>query len=99
MKVIEKDELDNLLKEKSDLWKNVDFKYIEAEFSFKDFKESINFVNKLADIAEEMNHHPDIFISYSKVKLQVFTHSKNAITSLDIELAKRAQELFLSLKK
>ena len=45
------------------------------EFEFKNFKEAIKFTNKVADLAEEEGHHPNIYIhSYKKVKLELWTH-------------------------
>lgn len=58
------------------------------EFHFKNFKEALNFVNHVAKIAEEMNHHPDILIhSYKKVFISLITHSKNQVTDLDYQQA------------
>ena len=94
MKKYNEKELENILEEKLDLWKNIDFKYIECKLKFKDFKELMIFINKVADLAEEMNHHPDIFISYNKLNLQLFTHSEKAITILDTDLAYKIQELY-----
>lgn len=96
MKKYSNDELNELLEEKKSLWKNIDFKYIGAEFKFKGFKESITFVNSVADICEEMNHHPNIKIIFNRVELDVFTHSENAITELDINLANKIENLYKS---
>lgn len=62
-------------------------KYIEREFQFKDFKGSIAFVNKVADLAESQNHHPDICIFYSKVKLVLSTHKIGGLSMNDFILA------------
>jgi len=62
-------------------------KSIEREFQFKDFKGSITFVNKVADLAESQNHHPDICIYYSKVKLVLSTHKIGGLSRNDFILA------------
>jgi len=58
-------------------------------FEFSGFKEAMDFVNKAAAIAEEMDHHPDIFISYNKVYFKLMTHSENGLTEKDFELASK----------
>jgi len=64
------------------------------EFEFKDFISAMKFVNELAIIAEQADHHPDILIhSYKKVKISLKTHSENKITKKDYELAKKIDEL------
>jgi 4a-hydroxytetrahydrobiopterin dehydratase len=66
---------------------------IVREFSFKDFQQAIDFVNRVAEVAETENHHPDIFISYNKVKLELSTHSAGGLTSKDFELATKVDLL------
>ena len=62
------------------------------EFQFKDFKQALDFINKLATDAEEMNHHPDIFLhSWNKVKLTLSTHSEGGLTDKDISLAQKIE--------
>lgn len=56
-------------------------------FQFEDFKESMSFVNKVADLADEMDHHPDILISYNSVQLSLTTHSEGGLTDNDFKLA------------
>ncbi len=60
---------------------------IEKEFVFKDFKEAIEFVNRVADLAEEEGHHPDICIHYNKVKLTLWTHAIGGLSENDFILA------------
>lgn len=57
-------------------------------YTFRNFVESIDFVNRIAVIAEGMNHHPDIDIRYSRVTLVLSTHDAGGITQKDLELAK-----------
>jgi len=60
-------------------WGNSNQK-LEKTFKFKDFNESINFVNKVAKIAETQNHHPDIKINYDKVTISITDHEKGGVS-------------------
>lgn len=65
-------------------------KSLTKEFSFANFTEAINFVNKVHDISEDIGHHPNILIhSYNKVKIMLYTHSENKITEKDHILANK----------
>jgi 4a-hydroxytetrahydrobiopterin dehydratase len=57
-------------------------------YQFRDFLESIDFVNRVADSAEAADHHPDIDIRFSKVTLALSTHSAGGVTQKDLDLAK-----------
>ena len=57
-------------------------------YSFRNFLQSIEFVNRVATLAESANHHPDIDIRYSKVTLTLSTHDAGGITSNDVNLAR-----------
>jgi 4a-hydroxytetrahydrobiopterin dehydratase len=60
---------------------------LERTFELPSFRDAIAFVGRVADLAEEANHHPDIAISYKKVTLRWTTHSAGGLTDLDYELA------------
>ena len=66
---------------------------IEREFELKDFVGSVEFVNLLMPVAEDMNHHPDLEISWNKVKVTISTHSEGGLTTNDFELAGRIDAL------
>jgi 4a-hydroxytetrahydrobiopterin dehydratase len=66
---------------------------IKRQFKFGDFKGSVDFVNRITVPAEEMNHHPDIAISWNKVDLTLSTHSEGGLTENDFELAARIDSL------
>lgn len=63
---------------------------IFKSYQFESFVKSIEFVNRIAFIAEELGHHPDITINYNKVKLSVTTHDAGGLTENDFTLAARA---------
>jgi len=59
---------------------------ITRTFQFRDFARAIDFVNAVAEMAEDANHHPDIDIRYNKVTISLTTHSAGGLTRSDIEL-------------
>jgi 4a-hydroxytetrahydrobiopterin dehydratase len=62
-------------------------------FRFPDFVHAVDFVERLAEVAEERQHHPDIDIRYNKVTLRLSTHSAGGVTSRDVELAEAVERL------
>ena len=68
-------------------------KKLERTFKFKDFNESIDFVNKVAKIAETQNHHPDIEINYDKVKISITNHEKGGVSKKCHELVKDIDDI------
>jgi 4a-hydroxytetrahydrobiopterin dehydratase len=69
---------------------------LERSFELGSFVDAIAFVNRIADLAESENHHPDIAISYRTVTLRWTTHSADAVTERDRELAARTDALLRS---
>ncbi len=76
-------------------WRRVG-KQISTTFTFDNFAQSIRFVNKVARRAESMNHHPDILIKYSKVRLTLTTHDEGGLTKKDFKLAGKINRLVRS---
>jgi 4a-hydroxytetrahydrobiopterin dehydratase len=68
-------------------------KAIQRVFEFPDFKAAMQFVNKIADAAEEANHHPDIDIRYNKVTTALISHDSGGVTQRDIKMALRINEI------
>jgi 4a-hydroxytetrahydrobiopterin dehydratase len=63
---------------------------IVREQRFEDFRDAIAFVNRVADVAEEANHHPDIFIhGWNKGRLSLTNHSAGGLTDMDFTMAER----------
>ena len=69
-------------------WEN-NGKEITRTYKFKDFAEALVFVNKVAGLAEAVDHHPDIDIRWNKVKLTLSTHSAGGLTEKDFALARQ----------
>jgi len=67
---------------------------LERDFEFDDFAGALAFVNRVAAIAEEDNHHPDILVhGWNKVRLTLSTHSEGGLTDADHALARRIDEV------
>ena len=60
---------------------------IRKEYAFPSFRDSIVFVNRIASIADDLNHHPDIDVRYNKVLLTISTHDVGGVTEKDLSLA------------
>jgi 4a-hydroxytetrahydrobiopterin dehydratase len=73
-------------------WDEVD-DALQREFVLPSFAEAIAFVNRVAELADAENHHPDIAVSYKRVTLRWTTHSEGGITDRDRELATRSAAL------
>jgi 4a-hydroxytetrahydrobiopterin dehydratase len=68
-------------------------KTIEREYKFDDFLQALRFVNRVAEVAEEANHHPNIHINYNRVMLGLTSHDSGGVTARDIQLAVRINKL------
>ena len=66
---------------------------IQRIFQFPDFKAAMAFVNRIADAAEQANHHPDIDIRYNKVTMSLVSHDSGGITKRDIGMAERINQM------
>lgn len=63
------------------------------EFHFSNFMESMSFVNKIVPLAEEMGHHPELKIEYSKVTVTLSTHDEGGVTQKDLDLALKIDQI------
>lgn len=86
-------EIAKYMKDLSLDWTILDSKKIVHQFEFKDFKESIKFVNKVADIANNEGHHPDIYIFYNKVRIELWTHAISSLFKNDFILATKIEKI------
>lgn len=66
---------------------------LQREFRFADFAEALAFVNRVGELAEAEDHHPDVEIHWNRVTLRWWTHVASAITDRDRELAAKTDEL------
>jgi 4a-hydroxytetrahydrobiopterin dehydratase len=76
-----------------DGWTLVNEHHLEKDYRFKDFAEALAFVNRLGAAAEAAGHHPDIFLTWGRVKITLWTHSIGGLSEADIHLAAEADKL------
>jgi len=69
---------------------------IHKNFQFKDFKAAFAFMTQVAEIAENIGHHPEWFNVWNRVEIRLSTHDRGGLTKLDIELAEKIDACFLS---
>ena len=74
-------------------WQIINDHHIEKTFGFKDFKSTLNFVNKIGEIAEKENHHPNIDFTYGQAKVTLYTHSIDGLSVNDFILASKIDEI------
>ncbi|HMK63874.1 MAG TPA: 4a-hydroxytetrahydrobiopterin dehydratase [Acidimicrobiales bacterium] len=92
MTVLEPDAVDSALVERHLQWERVEGELVKVRKG-RDFSDALAFVNVVAELAEAMNHHPDIDIRWNTVTLRLSTHSAGGITQADLELAGRIDRL------
>lgn len=71
----------------------VDGGWLKKRFEFRNFAGSLAFVNKVGEIAEDADHHPDITFGWGYAEIELTTHDKNGLTALDFDLAARIDGL------
>ena len=71
-------------------WKIINEHHLEKEYSFKNFKEALDFTVKVGELAENQDHHPDIFLTWGKVKVTIWTHKIDGLTESDFIFAAKA---------
>ena len=74
-------------------WKVADEQRLEKTFKFPDFKSALAFTNRIGEIAEQQGHHPDIFLTYGEVRLQIWSHKAGGLTQDDFTLASKVNEI------
>ena len=77
-----------------DNWEVAEGRHLTKTFTFPDFKTALGFVNRIGTMAEEQNHHPDIYLAWSKVRVDVWTHKINGLTESDFVFAAKCDVLF-----
>lgn len=82
-----------LLAQLGDGWELVNDHHLRKVFHFPEFHDSISWVNKVADLADEQGHHPNIRIDYDEVELDIWTHKIGGLTESDFVLAAKVDAL------
>jgi 4a-hydroxytetrahydrobiopterin dehydratase len=86
-------EIKKLLDQLGRGWTVVDDHHLEKEYKFDDFRQGLDFTNRVGELAEEQGHHPDVYLAWGKVKLTLWTHKINGLTESDFIFAAKADEL------
>ncbi len=74
-------------------WEVVDEHHLRRVFHFKNFREALDFVNRVGELAEEQAHHPDIELGWGRVGVTIFTHKIDGLTESDFILAAKVEKL------
>ncbi len=74
-------------------WKVIEEHHIAKSFLFPDFRQALDFVNRVGEMAEEQGHHPDLTLSWGKVDVVIFTHKIRGLSESDFVLAAKIDRL------
>jgi len=86
------EELDALQKKLGNGWQIINEHHLEKEYIFADFRQALDFTVKVGEVAENQDHHPDIYLVWGKVKLTIWTHKIDGLTKSDFILAAKADQ-------
>ena len=87
------EELKNFEQKLGGDWKVVNEHHLEREYKFKNFREALDFTNKVGELAERIQHHPDIYLAWGEVKLTLWTHKIDGLTESDFVFAAKVNQL------
>jgi 4a-hydroxytetrahydrobiopterin dehydratase len=91
---LEGDALLALARELGGDWRVIEGHHLEKTYPFEDFRQALDFTNKVGEIAEREGHHPDVHLAWGKVTLTIWTHKIDGLTESDFILAAHADEAF-----
>jgi len=74
-------------------WNVVVEHHLEKEYAFDDFRQALDFTIRVGELAEEQDHHPDIFLAWGRVRLTIWTHKIDGLTESDFIFAAKADRL------
>jgi len=86
-------EISDMLERLGGGWNAVAGHHLEKDYTFDDFKQALEFTNKIGEIAEREGHHPDIYLAWGKVRLTIWTHKIDGLTESDFILAAKADDI------
>jgi len=86
------EELDALQEKLGNDWQIINEHHLEKEYIFADFRQALDFTVKVGEVAENQDHHPDIYLAWGKVKLTIWTHKIDGLTESDFILAAKADQ-------
>lgn len=74
-------------------WEVVDDHHLERKFDFDDFQQALDFINDVGELAENENHHPDLYLTWGEAKVTIWTHSVDGLTEADFIFAAKTDEI------
>ncbi len=74
-------------------WEVVDGHHLERTYRFDDFRQALDFTVRVGEMAEDQDHHPDIFLAWGRVKVTIWTHKIDGLTESDFVFAAKADAL------
>jgi 4a-hydroxytetrahydrobiopterin dehydratase len=74
-------------------WQVIGGHHLQRAYTFPDFRTALDFVNRVGALAEEQGHHPDIYLSWGRVEIKIWTHKINGLTESDFILAAKMSRL------
>lgn len=86
------DALNPLKAQLSERWEVVDEHHLIKEFAFDNFREALEFTNRVGEVAEEEQHHPDIYLTWGKVEVKIWTHKIGGLSESDFIFAAKTDE-------
>jgi 4a-hydroxytetrahydrobiopterin dehydratase len=91
---MERAKADGMLKQLARGWSLNKEGHLERLYTFKDFAQALDFVNKVGAVAEAEGHHPDLHLAWGKCKVEIWTHKINGLTESDFYMAAKADRAF-----
>ena len=82
-----------------DEWNVIDTHHLVKQYKLKNFVQALDLVNRIGAVAEEQNHHPDIFLAWGKVEVKIWTHKINGLTESDFVFAAKCDRAFEDLNR
>jgi 4a-hydroxytetrahydrobiopterin dehydratase len=86
-------DIKNYLKKLDTQWEVIDNTQIRQTYKFKNFREALDFANKVGEIAEEEQHHPDLHVYYGKVTIDLATHAIGGLSENDFIVASKIEDI------
>ncbi|HEX7408731.1 MAG TPA: 4a-hydroxytetrahydrobiopterin dehydratase [Candidatus Binatia bacterium] len=80
-------------------WKVVENHYLEKSYDLEDFAQALDLVNRIGAVAEEQGHHPDLFLTWGRVDVSIWTHKIDGLTESDFILAAKCDQACAGMKR
>lgn len=92
---MDRGQAEELLRELDGDWelRENEHRFLEKTYRFKNFAEALDFVNRVGALAEEQAHHPDVYLAWGKVRLQIWTHKIKGLTESDFVFAAKCDRV------